>query len=352
MQIPLISVLLPVYNGRPHLEKALDSILSQSIKYIELIVIDDASTDETPLLLQAYSLRDSRIRIITNEYNLGVSASSNKGLRAARATMIARMDADDWSHPERLQRQYTFMQEHPRVTICGTFMQAMETRALWSAPTEDQELKCALLMATYLYQPTIMGHKEAFLQAGGYAENMSSAEDYDLWTRIALVPENRFAVIPEPLVHYRLNLTAPRTEYRKRQRQQADDVRRRYLQDCGFSFSEPEWNTHQVLCRSKRALSFAELAACPLWMEELMRQNDLLKRFPAPTLRRLLARQWLAACRWNAPALCGTSWLYARHPVQASFARRAFWSGRMALSALKHAIRRWTGKEHGRPEDA
>lgn len=120
MSCPRVSVLMPVYNGADFLAPAVDSVLAQTLRDFELIVVDDGSTDATPQILADFSARDARIRVLTNVQNQRLVASLNRGLEAARAPLIARMDADDIAHPERLTKQVAFLDAHPDHLLVGT----------------------------------------------------------------------------------------------------------------------------------------------------------------------------------------------------------------------------------------
>src|SRR5438093_1473162 len=116
MRQPTATILLPTYNAAAWLGGAIDSLLGQSYRDFELLVIDDGSTDQTPSLLNTY--KDDRIRVLRHEHNSGLIASLNHGIDVAKGKFIARMDADDVSHPRRLERQLAFLERHPEVGVC------------------------------------------------------------------------------------------------------------------------------------------------------------------------------------------------------------------------------------------
>src|SRR5690349_10671348 len=115
---PAVTVLMPVYNGEPFLREAIDSILQQTWADFEFLIVNDGSTDHTRDIIDSYD--DARIRVLDQAQNTGLAKSLNAGLRAARAPLVARQDADDRSHPERLAAQVEFMRAHPEVALAGT----------------------------------------------------------------------------------------------------------------------------------------------------------------------------------------------------------------------------------------
>src|SRR5207237_7493623 len=129
LQAPRVSVLLPVWNGEAFLEQAMESILRQTLSSFELIVIDDGSTDRTAAIADEFASRDDRVRVLRRPHE-GLSATLNAGIAAARGEYVARMDADDISVPDRLQKQVAYLDAHPGSVALGTWIEVLaeETR--------------------------------------------------------------------------------------------------------------------------------------------------------------------------------------------------------------------------------
>ena len=119
MKKPRVSVLMPVYNGERFLKVSIDSILSQTFRDFEFIIADDGSTDGSQKIIEDYKQKDTRIIALRNKHNIGTSRTLNKGLSIAKGKYIVRMDADDWSYPDRIERQCDYMQKHPKVGVSG-----------------------------------------------------------------------------------------------------------------------------------------------------------------------------------------------------------------------------------------
>ena len=126
MKTPALTVLMPVYNTEKYLKEAVDSILQQSFPDFEFLIIDDSSTDSSAEIIAAY--RDPRIRVLKNEKNMGMSATLNKGIEMCRTELIARMDADDISYPERLEKQFRFFESNPECALLYTWAQEITTQ--------------------------------------------------------------------------------------------------------------------------------------------------------------------------------------------------------------------------------
>lgn len=204
---PKISVLLPVYNGELYLREAIDSILNQTFQDFEFIIIDDGSTDESANIIRSYD--NEKIIFFEQGENKGLISSLNKGLALARAPLIARMDADDISLPERLAFQRTWLHEHPEVDVLGTGRRFIDTdgnlsvRVACAHAEHKQIIECILhsKKGTVLSHPTVMMRKAIVLQVGGYNEHFPVCEDMDLWLRVA--DFGNLHVISNPLLHYR-----------------------------------------------------------------------------------------------------------------------------------------------------
>jgi glycosyltransferase involved in cell wall biosynthesis len=204
---PQISVVMSVFNGAPHLEEVITSILQQTFANFELIIVNDASTDATPEILQKFD--DCRIRVITNPGNLGLTKSLNIGMKASRGKYIARMDADDFSLPQRLELQWQFLEKRPDYALVGSpYYQIDEqgrSRALIRVLTEDAELREGLKQQNWFGHGSVMMRREAALQLGGYDERFTCAQDYDLWLRMS--EQFKIANLEEPLYCWRLSAT-------------------------------------------------------------------------------------------------------------------------------------------------
>lgn len=182
-----VTVLMSVYNGGRYLREAIGSILNQTFRDFEFLIINDGSTDSTREIISSYD--DYRIRLINNEVNIGLTKSLNKGLAAAKGKYIARMDADDISLPTRLQKQVEFLDEHFTVGLVGTAVVQIDEkgRTVVEIPllTESAKIQEELLFGNQFCHGSIMFRKECVEKAGKYREEFKYAQDYDLYLRMA-----------------------------------------------------------------------------------------------------------------------------------------------------------------------
>lgn len=287
---PVVSVLLAVRDGGAHLGEALASIQAQTLRAWELVVVDDGSTDGTPAALAAAARADARIRVFRQE-RLGLVAALNRAATEARGEFLARMDADDRAHPQRLARQMAFLTAHPEVGVLGTAIRRIGAAGgIWTRPQDDATLRAALLFEAPFAHPTVMMRRSAWLAAGeGYREDFRAAEDIDLWERLA--PHTCFANLPDALLDYRVHpgqVTAVATDTMARN---GARVRQRWLQRLGLEPTELELARHEAIAWIKPG-SPAELAAAGAWLDRLVAAGAATGVVDAAALRRVVARRW------------------------------------------------------------
>ena len=225
-----ISVLMSVYNGERYLREAVDSILAQTFEDFEFIIIDDGSTDSTRAILESYD--DPRIVIMHHE-NIGLTKSLNRGLAMARGELIARMDADDVSKPERFEKQVEFMEAHPEVGVLGIVSNVIDEDGKmlyrWKLPVTHRAIMGRMLSGNPMVHSSLIFRAPLLKSLGGYNEEMELAQDYELLLRLTEVAE--LSNLPECLHRYRLNLSAGLTsKLGQRQIGFGDRARRAYLE--------------------------------------------------------------------------------------------------------------------------
>lgn len=204
MSSALISVVIPIHNGAAWISQTLDSILAQTYQSFEIIVVNDASTDDLSSVLAPYS--DSRLRVEYLSRNVGVSAARNHGIQLAQGPFIAFCDADDICEPERLERQLAFLKSSADISLCGSaftcFSEAGD-QGMITHPLTNAAIRKGLMQGNCFGLSTVMA-RAATLQKHMFNANLRVAEDYDLWTRIA-ADGLELANLPQSLVRYRLH---------------------------------------------------------------------------------------------------------------------------------------------------
>jgi glycosyltransferase involved in cell wall biosynthesis len=205
---PLVSIIMPAFNAGDFLRPAIESILNQTYKNFELIIVDDASTDETSNTLKDYAKIDNRIKVITNNCNLGISNSANKGIIRAKGEFIARMDADDIAIPTRIEKQVSFLIRNNNVVAVGGQCQLIDKKGFKIGkkmfPTDFKNIKKMIFANIPLQQPTLMVNKELLPKNFvWYNNDFSSAEEMELIFRLFRFGEVRN--LKDIVLKYRLH---------------------------------------------------------------------------------------------------------------------------------------------------
>lgn len=203
MSNPTVSVLIGVYNEEQYIEASLQSLLDQTFDDFEIIVVDDCSTDSSVEIIQSFD--DPRIRLIENETNLGLTKSLNRALDAAEGRYVARQDADDLSHPSRLDREVAYLESHEEVALVGTGAYLIDgdgviqqKRTVLESVSFDD-----LVEKNHIIHGSILARKDVFESVGQYDDLFQYSQDLDMWLRIA--EEHEIRNIPEPLYYFRIH---------------------------------------------------------------------------------------------------------------------------------------------------
>ena len=202
---PLVSVVMPVYNGEKFLSEAIESVLAQTFADFEFIIVDDGSSDRSAQIVRSYAKSETRIRFIQQERNLGHADARNRGHELATGEYIAVMDCDDICLPRRLETQIDFLRRNPAIGALGAGAQAVaeDRRPLFKfdLPEEHALIALNLFVGSFLIHPTVMMRRETLESVGGYESSRRTAVDTELWSR--LIWRTRFANLPEQLLLYR-----------------------------------------------------------------------------------------------------------------------------------------------------
>jgi glycosyltransferase involved in cell wall biosynthesis len=226
---PLVTILMPVCDGEQFLREAIGSILAQTFTDFEFLIVDDASADSSRSIVLGYD--DPRIRLLVNDRNLGVTRTLNRGVQQARGRYLARMDADDVSMPERLERQVAHLDANPDCAVVTTFAQIIDADSVPQGEAcvdlSPEELDWELQLQNRLIHGAVMMRTDVVRRLGAYDEKMKRAQDYDLWLRIS--DEHAIHTLPEFLYSWRQHdqgISALHTEEQDRYAAQARDSAR------------------------------------------------------------------------------------------------------------------------------
>lgn len=289
-----ITVLMPVYNGEQYLREAIESILNQTYKEFEFLIINDGSTDSSRNIILSY--KDNRIRLINNEKNIGLTKSLNKGIKLANGEFIARMDADDISLPERLRKQLDYMKQNPRVGFCGTWYKNFNNiNRIVKTPQKLENIRVSLFFKNSLGHSTVMIRKEHLLVNGlYYDESMEKAQDYSLWVRLSEYTE--CYNLPEVLQLYRVYPEQISISSRKSQDNNADHVRLYQLKKIGIKPTQSEWQIHKMICENN--YTNINLNSLEDWIKKVILANKESLYFKYEEFSKRLCLKYWHICKF------------------------------------------------------
>ncbi|HET9221560.1 MAG TPA: glycosyltransferase family 2 protein [Roseiflexaceae bacterium] len=313
---PTVTVLMPVHNSSAYLPEAIESVLAQTFGDFELLIIDDGSTDGTWQILTQYARRDARIRLARNQTNVGLTRCLNAGLAQAQGEYIARMDGDDVSLPERLARQVAFMEQHPRVGICGAWVRTTGARGqgMERYPTEDADIRCQLLFKNVLAHPAAIMRRSLFTQIGlAYDPAYRYAQDYDLWVRAA--EHVALANIAQILLHYRTHPQQAGQREREAQDHAAGQVRQFQLRRLDVQPTAAESATHEAVSMLRFQPGQAFILSAEAWLRKLDAANQRAGIYSELALARALAERWYMVCRLSTALGPWAWWIFWRSPL-------------------------------------
>jgi glycosyltransferase involved in cell wall biosynthesis len=313
---PLVTVLLPVYNGEKYLRTAINSILHQTFQDFELLIILDPSTDTSAEIIKSYD--DPRIRLVQNPQKAGLITALNQGIDLARGEFIARMDSDDISLPTRLAKQLAFMKKHRDVIMCGTWAFAFQelqagqkVKYLFNnkhlqkllpkytgtlrPPTSWDSTKCSLLFSNPIIHPSIMFRKSLLNQFNlRYEAGWKYVEDYEMWTR--LMDQGKICNLGEYLLYFRAHAGSVSKIFEDEQRQNHDRVLETLFEKLNLTPTTEEINTHNAVGREEIQPNEVLIGQGEKWLLKLLTANRTANYFPEPSFTRFALKIWAKLC--------------------------------------------------------
>jgi len=311
---PKVTVFIPVHNREDYICVAVNSILAQTFRDFELVVVDDGSTDRTAEVLAGYS--DPRLRVARNPRNLGIPATRNRGLELARGEYIALLDSDDHAYPERLGRQVGYLDDNPEIMQVGSWCSFMDSNGrmldkVRRQPLNSEDIHAHLLFHCPVINRTVMARTETLREAG-YDTNFQRCQDYDMHCRL-VTAGHMLANLPEILVCGREHpgRFTGQTSDLGRERKMA--VYRRMLQRIDIEASDDELLRHHALTRpGERPLETSQfLEWAEAWLWRIKQANRVCPVYPEPSMSRALGAIWALNC-WHARRRLGRRRMLAR----------------------------------------
>lgn len=289
---PLVSVIMPVFNGERFLKTAIESILSQTFEDFEFLIINDGSTDRSLQIIN--SIQDNRIICLQNLENKGLVISLNKAITAAKGKYIARFDADDIALPNRLKEQFNFLEKNPDIALVGSNVQFLINNKLANIsdlPITNEAAKCRLIFNTTFVHPAVMLQTKV-LKTLKYDAKTFPTEDYDLWVR--LTKHHKVANLNQVLLHCRLHDKNIHLNTRIRALDSLSTIYKHiFMQTFSYSMTTENIKTHQTLSLYDKDFSVVLNEKIELWLTQLQALNKQKGVFSTKLFNKQLAEIWI-----------------------------------------------------------
>ncbi|MDJ0851589.1 MAG: glycosyltransferase family A protein [Myxococcota bacterium] len=316
-----VTVLIPVRNRERYVAEAIESALAQTFRALEVLVVDDASSDGSRDVVRAFS--DPRVRLVENETHLGIPRARNRGVDLARGEYLAFLDSDDCALPERLQRQVGFLDANPDHGAVGAWIEWMDEEGrpqgrFKRKATSPEQIAAERLFRSCLENSSATARTD-LLRKFRHREHFELGSDYDLWARMAA--EHPLAALPEVLVRRRAHKGRTTRGREARIKALRLEIFAEQLSALGLAFDAEDLERHYLLRRMHK-MGFRPdppyLAWAERWLGSLRTANGVKGLYPEPAFGEVLGGFWLKAC-WNAGA--PGFWRFWRSPL-----RRGSWA--------------------------
>ena len=299
MNSPRVTAFIPVHNRAHLVGRAIESLLSQSFRDFEILLIDDGSTDDSVAVIRSFG--DPRIRLLQNDTNIGISRTRQRGIEEARGTYLAVLDSDDEAAPRRLERQVAFLDAHDEIATVGGWAREFDEAGrpksgMKVLPLVPDELKARLLFRTCHHHSSTMS-RLSVLREFGYDPHFAVSSDYDLFSRIAT--RHQLANLPRVFLHRRVHGGRVTRERAAEVRRMNMTVAARQLQALGLPADEATVSRHISLARLKKEgispdRDFLDQASH--WLERIAEANRERRIYNQRALNAILAQFWAVAC--------------------------------------------------------
>ena len=291
----MISVIMPVFNSEKTVSVAIESILNQSYKDFEFIIIDDGSTDSTENIIKSFS--DNRIIYLKNKKNIGSSSSMNIGLKLSKGKYIARMDSDDISLPDRFYQQIAFMENNEDIDFCGSYLETFGYKEeIWCPPERHEQIQVRMFFKNCIYHPTLLMRRKIIDSGFYYDEGRQRVEDYEFLVRILY--NFRAANINRVLLKYR-NFDNNKLKKYPLVLTEARKINYRQLRNLGIIPTDQEILIHDLYLTKKINLGLKELKECESWGLKLISTNFKQEIYDESAFKYEIAYHWWRLCKFS-----------------------------------------------------
>ena len=288
---------MPAFNAASYIKEAIDSILNQSFKHFNLIILNDGSTDETESIILSY--KDPRIVYLKNDKNEGLSYSRNKLIENAKGKYLAWMDADDISFPSRLEKEYRFLEHNLTVALVSSWVSIIDSDGQLTGQTNrsyipSRYLSSLLLFVNYIAQSAVLIRKSIF-EEYAYNDNFPPVEDYQLWTQIAY--QHPIHILPEVLVNYRVHEANASHRLNDLAKKGILLNYEEQFQKLGLIYDDQILEFHYVTCFNPAEIrEKSSLQRLEKWYSKIVEANKIKRVYSDESLDYIIKDRWIKVC--------------------------------------------------------
>lgn len=306
-----VTVLMPVYNAAPFLKESIESILNQTVTEFDFLIIDDGSTDGSALICNHYAAQDDRITVLVNKKNAGLIQTLKTGIERIKTPIIARMDADDRSHPQRLEKQLNLMKQQPAVAMCGSHYQFFGRRSeVITMPTSVEALGVALLWKAPLLHGALMIRREVF-KTHMFDRAFMHAEDYGFLMQT--YPQYPMANSDDVLYFYRVGTHNTCVKHRHYQLLSHEKIRGQLLVKLGWQYDKKTLRLFHLFAESDYySFGYLELVTLETLLHTVIDLNKTAQLFDQKTLEAAISTKFFWACFYSTKQGLPIYWVYQR----------------------------------------
>ena len=296
MNKPVLSVIMPVYNAEPYVAEAIQSILNQTFKDFEIVIINDGSDDSSKIIIKSFN--DSRINYFENAQNKGIAFSRNRGLELSRGEFIGMLDADDIAYPSRFEKQITFLRRNKDYGMIGSWVTFIDENSKklpggWKLKAKPEEIPSIMLFNNYFTQSSVLIRKQS-LNNINYVSGFDIGEDYLMWLEIS--KKTKVWNLQEYLVMYRVHTKSITQSNKLIKNQFEKSIFKAELVKIGIEATEKELELHMKIKSNNAINNIKDLVSIERWLLKIMKNNNELELYNTKILNKVILNRWLKVC--------------------------------------------------------
>ncbi len=296
MKSLILSIVMPVYNREKYINISIKSILSQTFKDFEFIIVNDGSTDKTEEIIKNFD--DKRIVLLNNKQNKGIVYSRNKGLASARGKYIGMFDSDDIAYPNKFEEQIKFIEENPEFGMVGSWVRHIDEngkimKSKWKLNAKHKFIPAIMLFRNYFVQSTVVIRREA-IPIGAYTKGYDVVEDSKMWFEVSL--KYKVANIQKYLLYYRIHSNNISEPENKKPDNDLQKLFKYIFSELDIEMTDEDFRIHYLIKNKDKIKKINDLKLIECWLLKILKQNIKLKKYNKRILQKIVFNRWIKAC--------------------------------------------------------